>query len=156
MAKQIKVVVLDNQQKIRLANMLKKGRWSPRELKRVKILLTANDNPKLSNEELAKKLFCGRETARRVKNRFIDKGLDNALFEKPRSGQPKKLDDKDEAFIIATCCSEPPKGYGNWTLSLLQKRLKHRRKKEISTEPIRAVLLKNELKPWLKKNVVHS
>lgn len=154
----IQVITLDSQQRQQLERMLRKGRWTPRELLRARILLMADDQKQASNSTIAGAgaLSVNRETVRKVRHRFISEGLKEALFDRPRSGQPKKLTEKDEAFIIATACSDPPRGCDHWTLKLLTKKLKTVRGKEVSVSPIQRVLLTNQTKPWLKKNVVHS
>lgn len=150
----IQVITLEGQQKKQLESMLKRGRWTPRELVRARILLMANDRKNSSNQDIADELKCAREKVREVRKRFLGEGLETALSERPRSGQPKKLNHEDGAFIIATACSESPQGTDHWTLSMLASRLDHYRGKKVSTEPIRHLLLASELKPWLKKNVV--
>ncbi len=135
--------------------MLSKGRWTARQLRRARILLMVHNEKHLSNSTVANKLGCGRETVWRIRRRFLKEGLKTALFDYPRSGQPKKLTVEHEAYIIATACTDAPKGSNHWTLKLLTQKLKHRKKVLVSTEVIRKVLLKNKLKPWLKKNVVH-
>ena len=152
----IRVVALERRQRERLESMLRKGRWTPRELRRARILLMADDQKGLSNIAIATILGCNRETVRQVRNRFLDADLDSALFERPRSGQPRKLDAKDEAFVIATACSSVPEGYDHWELALLAERLKDRRGKAVSTDTIGRVFLRHDLKPWQEKNVVHS
>lgn len=152
----IQVVALESQQKERLEGMFKKGRWTARQLKRAEVLLIANDQKTISNTALAQETGCHRETVRKVRRRFLKGGLDAALFDLPRSGQPRKLNDGDKAYVIATACSNPPRGCGYWTLELLTSRLKHHKGKRVSTETVRKVLLENKLKPWRKKNVVNS
>ena len=153
----IKVVTLESQQEDRLQNMLKKGRWTPREIKRAQILLMVNNNTHLTNEEVATKLTVGRETVRRIRNHYIEKGLEAALLDSPRPGKPKILQAHNEAYIIATACTTTlPAGHSHWTLELLMKRLSHRKKKCVSKETIQQVLLRNNLKPWRKKNVEHT
>lgn len=152
----IRIVVLDTQQKSRLEGMLRRGRWTPRQLTRARILLTANEHKTWSNTTIGKEVHAGRETVRGIRNRFLDEGIESALFDRPRSGQPKKLNAKDEAFIIATACTKAPQGSDHWTLILLMKKLKQIRRRSVSTECIRHVLLNNNLKPWRKKNVVHT
>lgn len=152
----IQVVTLEPQQKKQLEDMRRKGRWSPRELTRATILLNCHNHTGLSNSDIAGKVLAGRETVRRVRKRFLEDGLEGALFDKPRPGQPKRLTDKDEAHIIATACTQVPAGYDHWTLKLLVKDLKKKRKKQTSRESVRHVLLRNKLKPWRKKNVVYS
>lgn len=156
MAAHVRTVALNSQQKERLEGMLRKGRWTPRELTRARILLTANGQRKWSNTTIAKEVNSSRETVRSIRNRFLDEGLDIALLDRPRSGQPRKLTEKDEAFVIATACSQVPRGYGHWTLTLLAGKLKNKRGIKVSGECIRYVLLRNNLKPWRKKNVVYS
>lgn len=155
MAAHVRTVALNSQQKERLEGMLRKGRWTPRELTRARILLTANGQRKWSNTTIAKEVNSSRETVRSIRNRFLDEGLDIALLDRPRSGQPRKLTEKDEAFVIATACSKVPRGYGHWTLTLLAGKLKNKRGIKVSGECIRYVLLRNNLKPWRKKNVVY-
>lgn len=41
------------------------------------------------------------------------------LHDKPRSGRPIEIDGKARAKITALACSEPPEGYGQWSLRLL-------------------------------------
>lgn len=150
------VVALEHQQEQKLRAMLSKGTWPARTLRRARILLTANDQPDLSNTQIGQLLGCHRETTRGVKKRYFQGGLDAALFDSPRPGNGGKLTDKDKAFIIATACSEPPNGADHWTLELLTRQLKWRHKKVISGETIRLLLHANQLKPWQKKNVVYS
>lgn len=152
----IQVITLDSQQRKQLEGMLRKGRWTPRQMMRARILLVADDKKQTSNTTIAVFLSCGRETVRQVRRRFLTEGLEKALVDRPRPGQPKKLTDKEEAFVIATACSKPPKGSDHWTLKLLVKKLKTVKHKHVSVKPIRRILLQSKLKPWLKKNVVYS
>ena len=137
--------------------MLRKGRWSPRELQRANILLVAHKQKQLNKMKIARELKCPRTKVLRVIQRFQkNHNLDEALFDLPRSGQPKKLTPKEEAYVIATACSDAPEGNSVWTLELLQKNLEKQRGKSVSKSKIGTVLLKHELKPWKKKDVVHS
>lgn len=152
----IQVITLDLQERKQLEDMLKKGRWTPRQMMRARILLMADDQKMISNTTIARMLSCGRETVRQVRHRFLTEGLEKALIDRPRSGQPKKLTEAEEAFVIATACSTPPQGSDHWTLKLLAKKLKTVKRKTVSVKPIQRILLQNKLKPWLKKNVVYS
>lgn len=152
----IQVIGLNSQQREQLKGMLRKGRWTRRQLVRARILLMAHDQKAASNTTIAKALSCGRETVRQVRHRFLAEGLQEALYDRPRPGQPKKLTGEDEAFVIATACTDPPKGSSHWTLTLLQAKLKSKKRKEVSVSPIRRALLQSQTKPWLKKNVVYS
>jgi transposase len=150
------IVALESQQEQRLRDMLRKGIWPARSLKRAKVLLIANDKPHLSNTQIGQEMDCHRETVRNIKCRYFKEGLDSALFDKPKPGNGGKLDDKDRAYVIAKACTDAPQGYDHWTLELLRQQVRQRRGKEVCGETIRLVLKQNKLKPWLKKNVVHT
>lgn len=152
-----KKVLLNTEQEIKLRGMLKKGRWSPRELKRAEILLMAHGQKKLNKKAISEKLKCGREKVIRVLQRFQKKyDLDQAIFELPRPGQPKRLNPKEEAFVIATACSDSPEGSSVWTLQLLQENFQKNKKKTVGKTTIGKILMEHELKPWKKKDVVRS
>jgi putative transposase len=46
-----------------------------------------------------------------------------ALYDKPRSGRPVEFDGDQRAKITALACSDPPEGYGEWSLRLLADKL---------------------------------
>lgn len=41
------------------------------------------------------------------------------LADKPKPGREKRLDGKQEAFLVALACSDAPEGRENWTMQLL-------------------------------------
>jgi len=156
----IQTITLPENERHRLTRMLTRGRWSARERLRVRMLLLADAEPTLTNQPLAARLGCARDTVRVIRSRYLAGGLDVALFDRPRSGQPKKTSADEEAFIVATACSEAvPAGYAHWTLSLLVDRLNRYRKRHgkqpVGPYPVRRVLLTHELQPWREKNVGH-
>ena len=55
-------------------------------------------------------------TVERTRRRFVEGG-------RPRPGGRPKLDDKQEAVLMALACSQPPEGYARWTMQLLADRL---------------------------------
>ena len=79
----IQVIALSSQQRKQLEGMLKKGRWTPRQMMRARILLVADDKKQTSNTTIAGTLSCGRETVRQVRHRFLTEGLEQALFDRP-------------------------------------------------------------------------
>ena len=157
----IQTITLPEKERHRLEGMLTRGRWSVRERLRGRILLLAADEPMLANQPLAERVGGGRELVRTIRSRYLAGGLDAALFDRPRSGQPKKTSTEEEAFIVATACSEAvPNGYDHWTVVLLTDRLnRHRKnhgKRPVGLKPVTRVLLTHGLKPWREKNVGHS
>ncbi len=45
------------------------------------------------------------------------------LVDKPRAKRKKRLDGKQEAFLVALACSEAPEGRAEWTMQLLADKL---------------------------------
>jgi hypothetical protein len=83
-------------------------------------------------------------TIDRVKQRFVLEGLNAALGVAPTSRvYRKKVDGETEARLISIACSEPPKGYGKWSLRLLADRMiEMEYVEDISHETVRKVLKK--------------
>ncbi len=65
----------------------------------------------------------GGSTVYRTKRGFVLGNLEAALSEEPRPGADRKLSGKEEALLVATACSSPPKGRARWTLELLAEEL---------------------------------
>lgn len=127
-----------------LRNFVKKGQKDARELTRARILLLANKNRK--DAEIVEILDVGRNTVGRIKKRYLDEGLQSALEDKPRTGQPIKYTEKHAMEIIALACTSPPDGRKKWTLRLLTEELRKRKEFETTNkESIRLVLKKAKL-----------
>ena len=120
MAKKYVVVLTDDERK-QLVALLKKGKVAARKVQRAQILLQADDGA--SDVTIAAALHVGIATVERTRKRLVEEGLDAALTERRRPGGQAKLQGKDEAFLIATACSAPPRGRQRWTLQLLADRL---------------------------------
>jgi transposase len=88
-----------------------------------------------SDEGIARSIGVGGSTVYRTKRRFVLGNLEAALSEEPRPGADRKLSGKEEALLVATACSDPPKGRARWTLELLAGELvsMKNRKREICT-----------------------
>lgn len=149
------IITLSNRQKRQLQSITRKGNHNARVIKRAKILMKSSMGWK--DEEIAQFVETNIRTVERVRTRFTEGGLDRALYDAPRSGQPPKLDDTTEAHLVAIACSKPPEGTHHWTLELLQKRLITDKKVDtISTVAIWKHLNQRGVKPWREKNVVYS
>ena len=129
-----------------LTKFIRKGKKNARSLTRARILLLANKGK--GDTEIANILGVGRSTALRIRKRYLEEGLQSALVDKPRPGQPEKYNERQAAEIVALACTEPPEGRNKWSLALLCEEL---RKKEgfetINRETIRLILKKNKIKP---------
>lgn len=137
-----------------LNEFIKKGTKKAREILHANILLVANKGEK--DTRIAEILFTHRQTVWRIKKRYTEEGLESALKEKPRPGQPIKYEIKHETEIAALACTAPPEGRKKWTLELLQEELRTREGfGTINRESIRLILKKQD-KTLAKTNVVHS
>ena len=91
-------------------------------------------------------------TVYRTKRDFVEYGLEVALSERRRPGQPLKTDAYQDALLISIACSAPPSGRCRWTLSLLAERWVALTDMEaVSLETIHRQLKANQLKPWQRK-----
>ncbi len=127
-----------------LQDFVSKGQKNAREITRARVLLLANQQK--GDTEIAKTLSIGRSTAWRLKKRYLEKGLKNTLFDKPRSGQPEKYTERHAAEIIAQVCTKPPAGRKRWTLVLLTEEMRTKEGFEtINKESIRLILKKAKL-----------
>src|ERR1700736_1040794 len=132
-----------------LRALLSGGKHASRKLKRAQILLAADAGA--SDEEIARSVGVGGSTVYRTKRRFVLGNLEAALNEEPRPGADRKLSGKEEALLIATACSSPPKGRARWTLDLLAGEMVRLTEHDsISRDTVRRRLAENELKPWRK------
>ena len=124
-----------------LKQFIRKGQKSARALARANILLLLNSRE--TGDSIADKLNVHRDTVYNVKRRYLKDGLDAALSEKQRPGQPIKYDKKKKAEIIAYACTEPPEGRKRWTVRLLAEELSKQKNFEtINRETIRLTLKK--------------
>ncbi len=142
-------------ERLGLRAMQKKGTEKARVLNRARILLKLNEG--YGDTPIARETFVCAKTVGRIRARYEAGGLERALFDLPRPGQPPIITDKVEAHLVAIVCSDPPKGRTRWTLELLRDELiSSKQVKRISSVAILKRLQKRGLKPWVEKNVVHS
>ena len=124
-----------------LRDFVKKGQKSARELTRARVLLLANKQKR--DAEIADILDIGKNTVWRIKKRYHEEGLQSALVEKSRSGQPKKYTERHKAEIIALACTKSPDGRKRWSLTLLTEEMRKKKGFEtINRESIRLILKK--------------
>ena len=115
------VVDLTEDERTQLQGLGKKGKVVARQLRRAQLLLLAADG--YTDRDIAAALHLGVSTVERIRKRFVEGGVEWALTERLRPGGTPKLQGKDEAFLIATACSAPPRGRQRWTLQLLADRV---------------------------------
>jgi len=109
-------VVLVEEDKIQIENLLSKGTLKVRTHKRA-LSLQYVDKGK-SYKEVSDLLTVSSNTLMIWSTNYKTSGL-SFLKDKPLSGRPIKFDGKDRAKITALACSEAPNGYAQWSLPLL-------------------------------------
>lgn len=140
------IVDLTGEERKQLMALLRKGKTGARKLRRVRTLLLADEGA--TDEAIASTLHIGRSTVERTRKKFVEEGLASALQDRPRPGQPPRLDGKQKAFLVALACSDPPEGRTRWTLRLLADRLVELGVvEEISHETVRRTLKKTTRNP---------
>jgi transposase len=143
-------VTLSEAEHAQLQALLSRGCSCVREVKRAQILMAAAEGQ--TEEQIAKAVRTGAATIYRVKRSFVEDGLDAALHEAQRPGGRRKLSGKEEALLIATACSAPPKGQACWTLELLADEMVRLTEHDtLSRATVGRRLAENELKPWQQK-----
>jgi hypothetical protein len=110
-------VVLGVGQTKRLRAIVRRGKHTARKIRRARSLLHSHEG--MSASRIAALLDVHSDTVYRTRRLFVTGGLDAALEELPRSGQPRRLDGRGAATLIALACSSPPEGRAVWTMQLL-------------------------------------
>ncbi len=140
----MKKIKLSDKEVEYLRIFVKKGHKRARELTRAHVLLLVNDEK--TEMEIKEILRISRATVSNIKKRYREEGLQSALTEKPRPGQPKKYTERHVAEIIAQACTKSPEGSKRWSLTLLTEEMKNKEGFEtINRESIRLILKKRKL-----------
>jgi len=120
-------VTLTEAERQDLQSMVSTGKSAARKLVRARILLLADQaegGPAKMDAEIVEALGCGRATVERVRQQFVEEGLEESLCPKPTSRTYlRRLDGKAEAHLVAMACGAAPKGRARWTLRLLADRM---------------------------------
>lgn len=160
-------VVLTEAERAYLLSIVRKGEHKARTIRRAQTLLQA-DGQQLNDKQLSLLLHCAPPTVTLTLNRFfqmrssqdttrdVAQRLDEVLQERPRSGQPMKVDQRIEAQITAMACSaQGPEGRSRWTLKMMADEVVRLELAEsISAETVRRVLKKAGSSPGSRSNGV--
>ena len=122
MAKRYRVT-LTQPERQELQQLISRGKADARKLAHARILLQADEaegGPRRTDGQIAAALDTSTRTVERVRERFVEQGVEAALLPKPsKRVYARKLDGRQEAKLIALACSKPPAGKARWTLRLL-------------------------------------
>ena len=122
------VVRLQEGERAQLRALIRKGKAAAYKLTHARVLLKADQGKattRVTDQAVADAVDVAPVTVARVRQRFIEEGLEAAVRRKPQA-QPSRqrvLDGKAEATLVAVACGKPPAGRERWTLRLLGDRL---------------------------------
>lgn len=120
-------VTLTESERQELQTLVSTGKAAARRLVRARILLLADQaegGPAKADPEIVDALGCGRATVERVRQQFVEEGLDQAISPRPTTRTyERRLDGEAEAHLVAMACGTPPEGRARWTLRLLADRM---------------------------------
>ena len=120
------VVRLTDEERSELQSVIKKLKGTGQKVRRAQILLKADVNgPNWTDERIAEAFSCRTRTVERLRQRLVERGFEETLHRVERAQPPvqKLLTGEQEARIIATRLGPPPKGYANWSLRLLARKV---------------------------------
>jgi len=116
-------VTLSKQERQYLQKIVTSGTDKARTITRCRVLLLADTANGKTDEAISDALGVCLATIFNIRRRYHLKGLEGAIHEAPRSGQPPKFTGKAMAQITAIACSKPPEGHARWSLRLLADRV---------------------------------
>ena len=120
-------VHLPSDERSKLLKLIATGSAPARKLLYAHILLKADrtvSGTDLSDPVIAEALETSKNTVARIRQRYVEQGLEAALRRLPtRRVYPRRLDGVGEAHLVALACGPAPAGQKRWTLHLLADRL---------------------------------
>jgi hypothetical protein len=120
------IVRLSDQERDTLHEVVKKLKGTSQKVRRAQILLKADANgPAWTDRQIADAFSCRTKTVENVRQRLIERGFKETLNGKKPDQPPteKLLNGEQEAKVIAMRLGPPPKGYANWSLRLLARKV---------------------------------
>ena len=121
MGQTAKPFVLSEADLTSLDQLVRKGKDSARKLTRARALQFSHQGQ--HPLQISQSLGISLATVFNLRKRYRDEGLQRAISEKARPGQPRKVTQQVEAHITQLACSEAPDGRTRWTASLINERL---------------------------------
>jgi len=120
------IVRLTDEERDELQEVVKKLKGTSQKVRRAQILLKADaDGPNWTDQRIAEAFSCRFQTVEKIRQRLVERGFQETLNGARREHPPteKLLNGDQEAHVIALRLGPPPKGYANWTLRLLARKV---------------------------------
>ena len=143
-------VILTESERGELQDLIRKGKAAAYRRTHAQVFVLADESPLgpgLSDPEIAERAQVSSRTVARLRERFVEQGLEFSLERQKRNREREcVLDGDQEAQLIALMCSDPPSGHSRWSLRLAADQLIQLQIVEtISYETVRGVLKKHQL-----------
>lgn len=142
-------VTLTGSERSHLETITRKRKADSQIVKRAFALLAADQNqPQPSTDQQIQQTYhLSLRTVERLRQRFVEEGIEIALKGKKREiFTPKTFDGAIEAHLVALRCSQPPTGHSRWTIQLLTDQMVELNYVEtIGRETVRTMLKKTRL-----------
>lgn len=144
-------IKLSETERVELEAIVKTGKQSARVRQRAQTLLWSDAGK--SDKEISQLHGITPLTVATTRQRWVE---EKRISDKPKPGREKKLDGKQEAFLVALACSDAPNGRESWTMQLLADKLVELKvvDEPISDETVRRTLKKMNYSPGAKNNGV--
>jgi len=115
------VVNLTPKERQRLLAVVNKGQNKAAVIRRAHILLKSDEGK--TDREISDLLYIHEDSVRNTRKHFVEDGLQAALEDKAKPRPEPKLNEQQQAHLVAVACSQPPEGQARWTLELLAAQL---------------------------------
>jgi len=148
MGKKKYCVHLNPEERIELEQLTRKNKAARWKVNRAQALLQCDQSPNgpaWSDELISQAYGMSIQSIENWRKQAVLQGPLSLLKRKPRLHPPvhPKFDGEQEARLIALACSQPPSGYGSWSLRLLaEQAVALEIVESVSYETVRQVLKK--------------
>ena len=105
MAKYKTSVELSGEERARLERVARMRTEQAQVVARARILLLRDSGESLPS--IAEKVGCDRNSVKLCIGKYREGGVERALYDDPRSGRPREIDDADRAFVVDLACQRP-------------------------------------------------
>lgn len=155
------IVRLTEAERAELERLTTTGRTAARTLRHAWVVLKADvaaAGPGWTDEQIKDAYAVSSNTIGRIRQAFVEEGLEAALRGRPRAApRPRKLDGEQEAHLVALLCGPAPDGHARWTVRLLTERfVRLAGSVAVSRETVRRTLKQKRAQTVAGNGVVHS
>lgn len=142
-------IQLTGEQRQVLEALTRTGQAAARTIAHAHILLKSDEGT-WTDAQISQAFGVSEATIWRVRRRFVEGGLDEALHRRPQPERPdkRKITGEQEAHLVALVCSPPPTGYQRWSIRLVRKHVVELEiVQQVGRETIRQTLKKMNSSP---------